>query len=148
MNRDELTECPRCDRGLETAGDRWKCAGCKGQLVTEPELQHLIAGMLTKLHQDLREPQPLPFQPAEVQADDPAITCPRCTTVMTRHTLYTLPVDRCPAHGVWFDGTELERALTKAAEPTYKATLQQKIIGTAGIALFIAAELAAFLLGR
>jgi Zn-finger nucleic acid-binding protein len=148
VNRDEFLECPRCQRALEVAGDRVKCAGCKGQLVTEPELQQLIAGMLTKLNQDLRAPAPLPFEPCEPRADDAAVTCPRCATVMTRRTLYTMAVDRCPEHGVWFDGTELERALTKAAEPTWKATLGQKIAGTVGVALFIAAELAAFLLAH
>ena len=145
--RDEIADCPRCQRGLEVAGDRLVCAGCRGQLVTEAELQHLVAGMLTKLHADLREPQPLPFADAERRPQDPDVTCPRCTTVMTRHLLYTLPVDRCSAHGVWFDGTELESALNKAAEPTWKLTVGQKIATAAGIALWIGVELAAVLLG-
>jgi hypothetical protein len=147
VNRDDVAGCPRCGRGLDVSGERLVCPGCKGHLVVEAEIRQLVGEMLAKIRARTFELVPLPFADREPVPEDPTITCPRCAAHMTRHTLYELAVDRCPAHGVWFDGAELEAALAKAAEPTWKASLKQKIAAGAGLAAFIGVELAILLLG-
>ena len=37
--------------------------------------------------------------------------CPRCPTKMASVALYGVALDRCPEHGIWFDGEELGRVL-------------------------------------
>jgi len=43
--------------------------------------------------------------------------CPSCENMMERLQLRQVPVDRCPAHGVWFDRGELEVGLAAALMP-------------------------------
>lgn len=40
--------------------------------------------------------------------------CPSCENMMERLQLRSVPIDRCQAHGVWFDRTELEVGLAAA----------------------------------
>lgn len=41
--------------------------------------------------------------------------CPRCDVAMIPCTLAAIPIDRCDAHGLWFDHDELARVLYAAA---------------------------------
>jgi hypothetical protein len=49
---------------------------------------------------------------------------------MTPCTLVMIPIDRCDAHGLWFDHDELERALFAAAPRTPDERLG--VVKTAG----------------
>ena len=44
--------------------------------------------------------------------------CPRCHQAMERLEILVVPVDRCAAHGWWFDIHELETALAGASIET------------------------------
>lgn len=84
---------------------RWR--GC-GVLVTEAALRSaIVEGTDVAAETFELELEP----PERFQAP---IKCPRCEELMAQHQLYTMQVDRCPAHGVWFDGPELAQVLLVA----------------------------------
>jgi Zn-finger nucleic acid-binding protein len=118
VQRDEFPKCPRgCDRALGPADavmtkTRLVCQQCHGTLVTEDALAELVASMKPAADGDVKA---LPFAPLAIATDDPPITCPRCATTMERLALVGIAVDRCVAHGVWFDGAELGLVLEIAA---------------------------------
>lgn len=113
-------------------------------LVTEAELRELISQMeVTTAQPEMRERE-LALRPT--QGAEPAIVCPRCTTRMTKHDLYGMLVDRCEAHGIWFDRSELETALANAGEEASKMPLGSKIALTAVTVGYLAFHIASFLL--
>src|SRR5262245_62297563 len=111
-NRDEFPTCPRCQSALDARGARWVCGACNGMLVSDDEVSKLIADMLGTAvsvlgwHSRIAEPQKLVL--AERPAEGEALTCPRCTAALQPRTLYSIKVDHCDAHGIWFDAQELE----------------------------------------
>jgi hypothetical protein len=52
----------------------------------------------------------------EVVVREPALPCPRCATTMTKHALFAVVIDRCPAHGVWLEDRELETIVRAAVD--------------------------------
>ena len=144
MLRDEIAPCPRCRRGLDPSGRRLYCGGCEGVLVTEAELRELIAQMeQTSMRPDPAEVHELAFEPA--QSAEPAIGCPRCAARMTKHDLYGMIVDRCEAHGVWFDAAELEAALARVGEDASRMPMSHRIALTAGGVAWLAFYIASLL---
>ena len=124
--RDEYATCPRCGAALDLQGKRLVCTEGCGVLVTEDELRTLVRDMYGVKPQKAIE---LVFEPP--QAPEPVRTCPSCTTGMAKHVLYTIQVDRCSAHGVWFDRDELAAVLAKVGEQHGESvTLREKL--TAG----------------
>ena len=139
--RDDFATCPRCGAALDSEGKRWVCTQGCGVLVTEAELRNLVMDMYAERPQTLD----LQFEPAQVP--EPVRTCPRCTTQMTKHLLYTIVVDRCGEHGVWFDTDELRAILARVGEEhRARVPLGTKIGVGAMAAGYIAIGIARFLL--
>lgn len=104
---DRALRCPACDDAkLAFAADRWVCAACRGAFVQNAALAALVQEMIN--------------QPWELTAPTGAAgtrPCPVCTQPMLVETLEAVPIDRCAAHGLWFDQAELGAVLEHAGEP-------------------------------
>ena len=107
--RDPEHLCPSCGATLRIHLERLCCDGCRGMFVTVPDLQRSIEELLTGIEVKL----------GFVDDAANARRCPRCTAAMTgcrldvhldrKHPKLKVDLGRCDAHGVWFDGGELER---------------------------------------
>lgn len=97
--------CRACGgAGLE--GDGARCEACNGAWVAELALLDLVADAVNL---------PLSGLPwARRKARGPARACERCAAAMAPVALYDVDLDRCPGHGIWLDGDELERVLRAA----------------------------------
>ncbi len=99
--RDDTSACPRCQRALSPqpgGPTRLWCEHCRGVLVPTAEAEQLISELG-------RAPFSLPAgQPGDRQ-------CPRCVAKLARFTLFGVELDRCIAHGVWFDAKEFVHVL-------------------------------------
>jgi Zn-finger nucleic acid-binding protein len=117
--RDQFATCPRCQIALDPAPERSICTQCQGVMLSEATVSQLIADMIgDQVSQfgwqgKIAEPQPLVLEP-RASASSEALTCPHCATAMEPRDLYGIAVDRCPAHGIWFDRQELADALARA----------------------------------
>lgn len=108
-------KCPRCKTALDTLGKgRLACGhggrdgdGC-GVLVREDSLREaIVEGTATTPDTFVLELKP---------EKDPGVVieCPECGMPMKHHELYTMHVDRCSEHGIWFDRDELAHVLATA----------------------------------
>ncbi len=81
----------------------------------------------------MRQSLPRPL----VWSDDPAraqLPCAACGNAMQALVLFSVPVDRCRAHGVWFDGDELALVLERSPhEPDAQVTLPAAAVATAAV---------------
>jgi Zn-finger nucleic acid-binding protein len=106
--------CPLCKRALnplEIAGNKYEtCHGCRGSWV---EL-----ATLTKMWDQMASLAQLPAFVARTGGAGPR-PCPTCRQLMDRVALKLVPLDRCEAHGIWFDHLELETALAAAMLPEH-----------------------------
>lgn len=108
--RDQQAMCPFCDdralgpqAGHET---RLRCDGCKGMLVPAAEVEDMVAHLI-------QEPWSLD---AEAKPDGDGVrTCPRCAAKMAPLRLFSISIDRCAEHGIWFDSQELAMVLEAAS---------------------------------
>jgi Zn-finger nucleic acid-binding protein len=107
-HRDEFSSCVSCGTALEPRGTRLVCTKCGGGLVTSADLENMLNEMSPDDHRPL-EQRLLPGSATHRG-------CPRCKTQMTPFTIYGITIDRCPEHGVWFDGEELARVLQANGE--------------------------------
>jgi Zn-finger nucleic acid-binding protein len=96
--------CPTCKQPLDQAGRTWKCETCDGAWVRA----EVLVPMLEQSASTLVE---LPWQPSNEAHDRP---CPECAVAMQHVKLGTVLLDRCEAHGVWFDARELAALLKQA----------------------------------
>jgi hypothetical protein len=141
--RDEFPVCPHDNSGLDPTpdGSRLCCGTCKGVLMADAAVLALLGEVIEK------PPATLPL--ADGAVPEPIRTCPRCLTQMTKHTLYTIQIDRCGAHGIWFDGEELQRVLEKVGmEPVKRARLRDNLIAGGTTVVYIAAAIAHLVLMR
>jgi len=99
-------QCPACGEPLDTAGRTDRCKNCDGAWIGEDAL----VGMLQERTSTLVF---LPWQPRE---QDNERSCAACGKPMQWVNLGTVKLDRCPAHGVWFDADELAALLAQAKE--------------------------------
>jgi Zn-finger nucleic acid-binding protein len=139
-HRDEFPTCPVCREALDPEGSRFICPTCQGALVTETTLQALIQDAETHHASDVPRTKELKFDvPNTVE---PARTCPRCAATMSKHSFYGITVDRCIAHGIWFDGTELQSVLTSVGmrdlDLKRKKSIPQVIAIATGVIGYIA----------
>jgi Zn-finger nucleic acid-binding protein len=125
--------CPRCSTTLSNAGWLRVCHACKGLWLTERKIADHIR---VRCPGDSGE---LVF----VEGDGTALPCPACGDPMAACFLEGVPVDRCHAHGVWFDVDELERALKAArARPVRPAARVPPTVAVAGVQVAPAMEVA------
>ena len=105
--RDQTLPCPACrTRELAFLGDRYACDECHGAFVETAALVALVEEMTGG-----------PWQcPVPTGAPGPR-ACPICASTLVVEDLEGAPIDRCAAHGVWFDPKELETVLQHAVEP-------------------------------
>jgi hypothetical protein len=120
----ERLTCPACAAILRDFNGRLCCDACSGILLP---LTDLVAAI--EEHSGV---EPI----VHFVNDKPAErVCPRCSHVMTACRLHVVVaehatdvkpnIDRCDAHGVWFDPEELSKvfeALRRATEPRGNAT--------------------------
>lgn len=103
--RDGRPRCPSCTDEhalVPQLATRLGCEHCKGVLVPTAEIEDQLSQLRIE-----------PFTlPAGTAGDR---TCPCCTTKLARLDLFGVEVDRCEAHGVWFDGKELTLVLEAAS---------------------------------
>lgn len=99
--------CPRCAGAkLEFEGMRWSCATCSGAFVEDAALAAMVSDV-TNAEWKLPAAS---GKPGERR-------CPVCATAMIQQDLEATPIDRCAAHGVWFDDDELQATLQHASDP-------------------------------
>jgi Zn-finger nucleic acid-binding protein len=112
--RDPELACPACKHTLRAYLTRHVCDGCNGMLLT-------LADLGAAIH-DLTSLEPT----FELSHEKPGNrTCPHCRTAMSTCKLQVTlqeevehprpELDRCPAHGLWFDDEELAQVLEKVA---------------------------------
>jgi Zn-finger nucleic acid-binding protein len=105
--RDQKLPCPRCTgRELSFLADRYGCDACHGVFVENAALEALVADMTSK-----------PWQMPAPVGTPGGRACPICASALGVETLEGASIDRCEAHGVWFDPDELESVLQHAASP-------------------------------
>lgn len=47
--------------------------------------------------------------------------CPACDEQMDEPLIYDVPIDRCAAHGMWFDKAELDKVLTRSRGDAWRS---------------------------
>lgn len=108
MFRDETPECRACGSGLSLVGPRWSCEQCGSVLVPAASVEEMMNELSPD---DLRsiDERLVTLKGAATRA------CPRCPATMAVYALHGITVDRCVAHGIWFDTGELMAALNANA---------------------------------
>ena len=88
-------------------GPHQGCARCGGLFVTEAAFAEMLATMSSG-SEVMRTLASYP-----IGTERCAHVCPSCGVAMLSSSIERLPVERCALHGIWFDRTELERALAQ-----------------------------------
>jgi Zn-finger nucleic acid-binding protein len=52
--------------------------------------------------------------------------CPRCDETMDEPLMFDVPVDRCAAHGIWFDRAELDKVIERSRIEGWKPLREAK----------------------
>src|SRR5438552_2548738 len=92
-------QCIACQREMTTT----RCA-CGAAWLADDQLVEMAQDMKGAL-------VALPWTPREGAARG----CPECNAAMKTVSLDVVALDRCDAHGIWFDAEELQKVLTVAA---------------------------------
>jgi Zn-finger nucleic acid-binding protein len=102
---DRRLACPVCpNSALRLGGDLWTCDVCAGAFVENGVVE-------TKMTELAGGPWALPAPSGRAGAR----ACPVCSETLAEDSLESVEVDRCAAHGVWFDAHELAAALAHAS---------------------------------
>jgi Zn-finger nucleic acid-binding protein len=105
--RDEYEHCPRCRAELTDAVVGLACASCRGIWIKPASVQEMVTRMQ------------LPPEPIELRfatdGNRESLRCPTCGDGMKQVALYSVPIDVCDRHGIWFDAEELATVLLRAA---------------------------------
>ena len=48
--------------------------------------------------------------------------CPACDETMDEPLIFDVPIDRCVAHGMWFDKAELEQVISRSRIEGWRST--------------------------
>jgi len=103
--RDQRLPCPACTTTeLAFYGDRYACKQCSGTFVQNAAFE----AMAMDVAKDL-------FQLPPVAGEPGPRACPVCSQPMAVDKLEQVDIDRCAAHGIWFDANELTVALERAS---------------------------------
>jgi Zn-finger nucleic acid-binding protein len=114
--------CPDCETRLRTIDLRLggtflieQCETCHGLFLDPNELETLLERAVPHVHEvDRRRLQALSEEIWRPEARVRYRRCPVCRQFMQRKAYGVrsgVIVDRCPAHGLWLDDTELRRLL-------------------------------------
>ena len=109
--RDNHFLCPRCGSALEETrnppGHRFRrCDSCTGNWVDYLNLRAMF--------DRLKPGHGIPEMWSR-HDQQPTLLCPECGSQMHKRFINRLALDQCEAHGVWFDGAELEQTLYQYA---------------------------------
>lgn len=125
--------CPACNSALREFHTRLVCDACEGIMMSLADLSHGIFDM-TSLE---------PALSFDKEADGKR-QCPRCDQAMKRCEVRIeleghiekphVELDRCDAHGLWFDKEELGRVLEKVAGKGYGGGAGRKQVAKDGVA--------------
>lgn len=121
--RTPTLSCPRCPSTL-TPGELGFCGRCDGVWIPEAALRDRVSKMQERPAPQLRWASesrlPLP--------------CIACRSPMETLRLFDVPIDRCKAHGVWFDRDELQTVLLESRKhaPPPPSTKSESTLGTVG----------------
>lgn len=102
-----LARCPTCSISLdEFRPGMWRCPACTGALVSDGALEASLRemGAVAVVLGGVGRPA------AVIRA------CPMCRAAMAAIAWSGQPVDRCEAHGTWFDPGELAPVLAAAGQ--------------------------------
>jgi hypothetical protein len=95
--------CPECKSEITLEGRLWPCGTCAGVFVENAPFEEMvteIAGAAWTLF------------PAGSERGPRA--CPACRETMVVEEFHGATIDRCAAHGIWFDEAELAEVLAAA----------------------------------
>ncbi len=131
--RDQQLSCPACNAPLREIQTRHACDRCNGMFLPLADLGRAIFEM-TSL-----EPR------FEYHDEKPGKrTCPCCRVAMTTCKLRVIledevekprpTLDRCAAHGIWFDDEELAKVFEKVASKGYGGGVGRRGPGSKGSA--------------
>jgi Zn-finger nucleic acid-binding protein len=102
---DQRLACPVCGTTeLTFFGDRYACAQCTGTFVQNAAFEAMAMDIAKAFFQ----------LPAPTGTVGPR-GCPVCVEPMVVEQLEGVAIDRCSAHGIWFDANELTVALEHAS---------------------------------
>jgi hypothetical protein len=111
--RDQELACPACKQTLRAFRERFVCDACQGMFVTLPDLTEALNELTGQM-------------PTIEMVDDKGGTraCPKCAATLVRCHLKVVfgeevakprpELDRCDAHGIWFDRDEMAAVFEKA----------------------------------
>jgi Zn-finger nucleic acid-binding protein len=86
-----VVRCPACsDASLDKDGNCWTC---RGQWLDEELVRERVHGL------------------AFTGGGYSERHCPVCDETMDEPLIFDIPIDRCAAHGMWFDKAELDRVI-------------------------------------
>jgi len=103
--RDQPLACPRCGDGeLTFFGDRYACSRCAGTFVQNAAFEAMVGDMAG-----------VPWRMPPPNSALGQRACPVCGKTMLIEEIEQLALDRCAAHGLWFDPHVLARVLERAS---------------------------------
>lgn len=108
--RTATLSCPRCPTAL-SRGELGFCERCHGVWIPEPALRDRVSRM---------QDRPIPVLDWELESRNP-LPCVACREPMQTLALFDVPIDRCVAHGLWFDRDELSTVLLHSRQPAVVA---------------------------
>jgi|SRR6185436_18971982 len=108
----ESLSCPTCQIPLTTAGRTERCARCDGAWIHED----VLVGMMQETASAMVFLPWMPRDAAGAPGGEQVRACAVCARPMQPVSLGAVALDRCVAHGVWFDATELAAVLKHAKE--------------------------------
>ncbi|HWO19164.1 MAG TPA: zf-TFIIB domain-containing protein [Kofleriaceae bacterium] len=104
--------CPSCRAALHQAGFTERCNRCDGAWIHED----VLVGLVQEKASAIVELPWHPREPAAGAAPEAPRPCAVCQQPMQPVSLGEVALDRCTAHGVWFDARELASVLRHARE--------------------------------
>ena len=114
------SSCPACGASLVTLKSTQPIDGCGvcGGVWLGPEATvHVLRGLGDELEREIaRASRAVEASARAPVLDEGARACPTCGQTMGRLAVGKTVVDSCPAHGAWFDRTEVASVIAMCGE--------------------------------
>lgn len=124
--RDPERPCPACDQPLRAYHQRLVCDACNGIMVSVEDLSGAIED-LTSVTPTFAWDHEKPSSRKCPQCRAPMVGC-RVVLEIEGEVAHPRPeLDRCAAHGVWFDREELAKVLEKVAGKGHGSKVVSKV---------------------